>query len=257
MISFVVIILVSFFASLLTFFSGFGLGTLLMPIVALFFPIDIAIAITAIVHFANNGFKFFILKNTINLSIFLRFGIPAVLMALVGAGLLTQISDFHQTLQYHIFGFQRQVTPVNFFIGMVIILILVIELTPKVASLSFDKKYLPLGGIISGFLGGFSGHQGAFRSMFLLKTGLSNKAYIATGVAIALLVDFARLSIYGMHFSAIDQINWLLVSAAALAAFIGAFVGKKMLTKVTISFIQQLVSLLLFLIALALILGFI
>jgi uncharacterized membrane protein YfcA len=44
-------------ASALTLFSGFGLGTLLMPVVALFFPLDLAIAMTAMVHLANNLFK--------------------------------------------------------------------------------------------------------------------------------------------------------------------------------------------------------
>jgi len=44
-------------ASMLTLFSGFGLGTLLMPVVALFFPLEVAIALTAVVHLANNVFK--------------------------------------------------------------------------------------------------------------------------------------------------------------------------------------------------------
>ena len=52
-----VIALTAFLASGLTLFSGFGLGTLLMPVVALFFPVEVAIAVTALVHFANNIFK--------------------------------------------------------------------------------------------------------------------------------------------------------------------------------------------------------
>jgi len=37
--------------------SGFGLGTLLLPVFALFFPLPVAIAATALVHLANNFFK--------------------------------------------------------------------------------------------------------------------------------------------------------------------------------------------------------
>ena len=44
---------VALLASGLTFFSGFGLGTLLLPAFALFVPVDRAIAVTAIVHFLN------------------------------------------------------------------------------------------------------------------------------------------------------------------------------------------------------------
>lgn len=54
----IVIAIVAFFASGLTFFSGFGLGTLLLPAFALFFPIEIAISLTAIVHFLNNIFNY-------------------------------------------------------------------------------------------------------------------------------------------------------------------------------------------------------
>ncbi len=44
-------------ASGLTLFSGFGLGTLLMPVFALFVPLELAVAMTAVVHLANNLFK--------------------------------------------------------------------------------------------------------------------------------------------------------------------------------------------------------
>ena len=44
-------------ASGLTLFSGFGLGTLLMPVIALFFPLELAIAMTAMVHLSNHLFK--------------------------------------------------------------------------------------------------------------------------------------------------------------------------------------------------------
>ena len=51
---FLIVCVASLLASALTLFSGFGLGTLLMPVVALFFPLELAIAMTAIVHLANN-----------------------------------------------------------------------------------------------------------------------------------------------------------------------------------------------------------
>lgn len=257
MLSFITIVVVSFLASLLTFFSGFGLGTLLMPIVALFFPIEVAIAITAIVHLTNNGFKFILVWRDINRSVLLRFGLPALFMAFIGAWLLTHFNEINQYTHFSLFGFERQVATINILVGCLIILLLIIELTPKISQLKFDKKYLPIGGIISGFLGGLSGHQGAFRSMFLLKVGLSKQTYIATGVMIAILVDLARLSIYGLHFRQVAQINWWIVGCATLSAFLGAFIGKKVLTKVTIGLIQQIVSLLLFAIAIALIVGLI
>jgi len=124
--------------------------------------------------------------------------------------------------------------------------------------ISFDSKYLPLGGVLSGFFGGLSGHQGAFRSMFLIKANLSKEAFIATGVLIAVLVDMTRLLVYGIDlFSERQEIDWVVVAAASLSAFIGAFLGRRLLKKITLRSVQLLVSAMLALIAIGLIFGLI
>ncbi len=63
---YLLVCIVAFLGSGLTFFSGFGLGTLLTPVFAIFFPVDMAIALTAIVHFLNNVFKLTLLRKNIN-----------------------------------------------------------------------------------------------------------------------------------------------------------------------------------------------
>jgi hypothetical protein len=54
---FLLICLFAAFASFLTFYSGFGLGTILLPVFALFFPVELAVGLTGIVHLLNNLFK--------------------------------------------------------------------------------------------------------------------------------------------------------------------------------------------------------
>lgn len=44
----------AFAAAGLTFFSGFGLGTVLMPVLAVFFSVELATMMTAVVHLLNN-----------------------------------------------------------------------------------------------------------------------------------------------------------------------------------------------------------
>jgi len=83
----------AFLAAGLTLFSGFGLGTLLMPVVAIFVDADVAIGITAIVHCANNLFKLGLLGKQANIEVILKFGIPAILAALGGAILLSWLSS--------------------------------------------------------------------------------------------------------------------------------------------------------------------
>lgn len=108
-------------------------------------------------------------------------------------------------------------------------------------------------GMLSGFFGGLAGTQGAFRSAFLIKSGLSKEAFIATGVIIASLVDITRLSVYASRFTSSGLLeNLVLVIFVILAAIAGAFVGKKLLRKVTFRLVQILVAVMLVLISVGL-----
>ena len=143
-------------------------------------------------------------------------------------------------------------------IGIFIIIFSAVELVPGNKKLSFGQKYLPIGGLLSGFFGGLSGHQGALRSGFLIRAGLTKEAFIATGVVISCLVDFSRLFIYRSQFFDVNFENTgLLLLAAVAFAFLGAFLGKRYLKKVTIRSIRIFVSILLFAIAICLIMGII
>ena len=248
--------LAAFLASCLTFFSGFGLGTLLMPVVALFLPVEVAIAVTAIVHLANNLFKLALVGKKADRSVVWRFGAPAVLAALLGAWLLNMLSGLPTLFEYQWLGREFAVSVVKFIIGVLILAFVWLELSPRFAKMSFDARYLPLGGALSGFFGGLSGHQGAFRSMFLLKSGLDSQRFIATGVVLAVLVDVARMLVYGWSFSAnTANVQWTMVLSASFSAFVGAYLGAKLLHKVTLRTIQRLVSVLLVLIGLGLVTG--
>lgn len=258
--SYLIISLVSLCVSALTFFSGFGLGTLLMPAFALFFPLQVAIAATAIVHLANNIFKLLLVGKQAKWPIVLRFSLPAAIMAIVGASLLVQFGKLPPISEYSFLGQTYQITLVKLVIGIIIIVFALFDLAPKLREVSFDRKYLPIGGGISGFFGGLSGNQGALRSAFLIKAGLDKEAFIATGVVSAVIVDITRLLVYGMsfysaRFSLMDSGIERLVIVATLAAFIGAFIGKQLLTKITLRIVQLTVGTLLIVIGCGLALG--
>ncbi len=249
---------VAFVASLLTLFSGFGLGTLLMPVVALFFPLEVAIGMTAIVHLANNLFKVAILGKNAVKDVLIKFGFAAVLAAFVGAWVLGLLAENSQPLDYSLFGQNMQTTLLNIIVGGLILIFVILEFSKTFANIKLGPRFLPLGGTISGFFGGLSGHQGAFRSMFLLKAGLNKEQFIATGVMVAVMVDVARLTGYGKDLAADYQaIDWGLVVAASLAAFVGAYLGKKLLQKITIKAVHLVVSVLLVLVSMGLMTGII
>lgn len=253
---YVVISLAAIATSGLTLFSGFGLGTLLMPVFAIFFPVEVAIALTAIVHFLNNLFKLVLVGRYTEKSVVLLFGVPAIIFAYLGARTLILLSGLKPLASYHVLGKSFAITPVNLVIAVLLIMFAVVELLPRLAQISFEKRYLPLGGALSGFFGGLSGHQGALRSPFLLKAGLARENYIATGVVIACLVDLTRLGVYGSHLSEAEGTeNLPLLATATVSAFLGAFLGSRFMKQITMRAIQVLVAVMLLAIAVGLGLG--
>ena len=189
---FLLIGIVAFLTSSLTLFSGFGLGTLLLPAFALFFDIDVAIAMTAIVHFLNNILKFILLGKYAQKAVVLRFGIPAIFAAYVGAKVLLWFTELPAIYTYQISSNIFNITPVKLVIAILMLLFAFIEVAPSLKKLSFGKKYLPLGGILSGFFGGISGHQGALRSAFLLRYGLTKEEFIGTGMLRQIRWEFCQ-----------------------------------------------------------------
>lgn len=134
-----------------------------------------------------------------------------------------------------------------------LIIFSILEISPTFQKVQLGKNKLVLGGVLSGFFGGLSGIQGAIRSAFLIKSGLSKEAYIATGVVIVALVDFTRLSVYASRFTEANLLeNLTLLISATLAAISWAFLGKKLLKKVTPRSIQLIVAVMLIIISIAL-----
>lgn len=250
--------LAAFLTAGLTFFSGFGLGTLLLPVFALFFPLEVAIGLTALVHLANNFFKLLLLGKYADTSTVLRFGLPALVAAFLGAAALLKLSHLAPVASYHLLGRTLQVTPVKLVVAVLMVLFALLEVHPIFSQLTLHPRWLPLGGLLSGFFGGLSGHQGALRSAFLLKCGLSKEGFISTGVVIACLVDVTRLSVYAGGFPPNllrDNAGPLL--AAMTAALLGSLLGRRLLPKITMRSVQVIVAVLLILVALGLASGLI
>ncbi len=253
-----IISLIAFATALLTFFSGFGLGTLLTPVMILFFPIEVAIALTGIVHFSNNIFKLFLVGKNFNREVLLRFGIPAVIFAFIGAFLLVQIPTIEPLYSYQLWGTTFEIYLLKLIIALLLLFFAILDFIPFMNKLAFDKTKLPIGGALSGFFGGLTGAQGALRSAFLIRAGLSKEAFVATTVMISSFVDITRISIYASKIATINfKENLTLLICSTLSAMIGAFLGNKLLTKVTFKFLQIAVAVLLIVISICLGLGWI
>ena len=256
--SYAFVMIAALVVAALTLFSGFGLGTLLMPVFALFFPLTLAVAATAIVHLANNLFKLVLVGRWARYDIVLKFAVPASVTAVLGALLLNSISDMEPLYEYRLGSHLCQVSAVKLLIALLILLFTALELAPRQGKRSFGKKYIPLGGALSGFFGGLSGHQGALRSAFLMSAGLEKKEFLGTVVVSAVVVDVARILVYGLTIFS-EKFTLLraegrigLVVVAVFAAFAGSFLGSRLVEKVTMETVHRIVGILLVALALAL-----
>lgn len=255
---YLVICIVALVVAALTLFSGFGLGTLLMPAFALFFPLEMAVAATAVVHLANNIFKVILVGRSASPSIVALFALPAAAAAAVGAWLLARVAVITPLMVYDIGGRACEITSVKLLIAVLIMAFAFMEFVPHFAHLSFNKKYVPLGGALSGFFGGLSGHQGALRTAFLIRLRLPKEVFIGTMVVSAVIVDVFRIAVYGITFVAKDIAVMRqegivgLIVAGIVAAFVGSFIGLRLMKKVTLTFIQRLIGVLLIIFAIAL-----
>ncbi len=97
--------------------------------------------------------------------------------------------------------------------------------------------------MLSGFFGGLTGNQGALRTAFLIKAGLEKKVFIGTTVVISSLVDFTRLGVYTNNLLHLDLgAYYTLAFSAILAGVLGSFLGNKLLKKITLTTIRNLVA---------------
>jgi len=251
----------AFLTSLLTFFSGFGLGTLLLPVFALFVPIEVAVSATAVVHAANNIFKVGLLAKLARRDVVIRFGIPAIAASFLGALLLTRMSSGDALFAWELGGRTMDVRLIEFVLGLLILGFALFELAPRLRRIRAPIGWLPVGGALSGFFGGLSGHQGALRAMFLTPLGLSTAEFASTQAVIAVLVDIVRIVVYGWSLGWLGgamtrvDIPWEPIGVAVLAAFAGALLGRRLLPKVTLDRLHLIVGWLLVVVGIGLATG--
>ncbi|MEX2217646.1 MAG: TSUP family transporter [Phycisphaerales bacterium] len=259
----------------LTLFSGFGLGTLLMPAFAVFFELEVAIAATAVVHLANNVFKVWLLGRGAPRRVVVLFGVPAIGGALAGAALLLALSGIPPLFSYEAGRVRGTVEPIKLVIAALLAVFALLEVSPRFQRLSFPAALLPVGGVVSGFFGGLSGMQGALRAAFLVRAGLSRDQFIATAVVVSTMVDCTRLLIYAIGLTALAGVipgltrlggkadlarvgearTLGLIVAASLAAFAGSVLGARLVKKVTLRTVQKVVAVMLLVFAGALAAG--
>ncbi len=243
---------VALIASSLTLFTGFGLGTLLLPALALNMPVVDAVAVTALVHLLNNLFKAALVGRWARRDLVLSFGLPAMLAAVAGSSLLAWLGRGDALDGPHLAGWHLDPTPADLVVGLVIVVLALRSLraarqAPATGAGTETGPDLGPGtaaraGLTSGFIGGLTGHQGAVRSAYLIRLDLDRDTFVGTGVAIACLVDLARLAVYRGGAGSLSAAGVELWLPVTLCAFAGAWVGARLVRKTTLPGLRRTVG---------------
>src|SRR5687767_482044 len=158
---------------------GFGIGSLLTPLLALRVGMPTAIAAIALPHAAATAFRFWRLRRAVDWTVVKGFGLLSAAGGLAGALLYTRLGGRALTLV----------------LAGLLILTGAFGLA-RIRTRWHTSRLAGLLGAISGFFGGLAGNQGGVRSAAMLTFQLSPTAFVATATATALLVDAARTPVY-------------------------------------------------------------
>lgn len=196
--------------------SGFGIGSLLTPLLMLSMPAAHAVAVVAIPHFVATALRLFRLRRDVHWPTFRQFGIASAAGGLAGAALQARLAS-----------------PVlSLILGLLLIMAGSAELLQRRVPLPATSFWRLTGGVLSGLFGGLVGNQGGIRAAALLGFDLSAKQLVATATAAAILVDAARVPIYLLTAGTVIAAARGPVAIATAGVIIGTLIGVPLLSRV-------------------------
>jgi uncharacterized protein len=209
--------LVSALAASVAAISGFGIGSILTPFLGLEIDIRLAVAAISIPHFIATALRCWMLRDQINRSVLIRFGTFSALGGLLGALLHAKAND---PILVCVF-------------SALLVYVGVSGLTGWLQKLSISGRWSWIAGVASGLLGGIVGNQGGIRSAALLGMNLPKGELVATGTAVGVVVDLARMPIYLWSQGADLVAIWWLIAIASAGCILGTVTGKSILSRLS------------------------
>jgi uncharacterized protein len=192
---------------------GFGIGSLLTPLLATKFGTPIAVAAVTVPHALATMLRCFRLRSHIDWHIVKRFGLLSAAGALAGAVVYTRLGP----------------TTLTKILGGLLLLTSAAQLTGWSSRWHPEGVLVGLFGLVSGFFGGVAGNQGGLRSAAMLAFRLPPLRFVATATATGVLVDAARTPVYVWHSSRALLELWLPIAVASIGVLIGTVLGERIL----------------------------
>ena len=196
--------------------AGFGIGSLLTPVLSVSLGTRLAVALISVPHFAGTALRLWRLRAHVDRGVLLGFGIASAAGGLLGA-----------------FFFSRAGSPTLAVVfGLLLLLAGLSELTGLARRVKLTSAAAWVAGAVSGLFGGMVGNQGGIRSAALLGFHLPRHAFVATATAIALVVDLARMPVYFAVEGRAILAEWPLLLLTVAGVVAGTLVGERVLSRI-------------------------
>jgi uncharacterized membrane protein YfcA len=206
--------------------AGFGIGSILTPVLALHAGTKLAVALVSIPHVIGTAARVIALRGYIDRKILWSFGVLSAAGGLLGALLNARSQNPLLTLVF----------------GVLLLFAGIANVTTFAQRMRFGPKTAWVAGGVSGFFGGLVGNQGGIRSAALLGFAIPKESFVATATAIGLIVDGARMPVY-VATQGSEMLQWVVpVMIATAGVLAGTFGGVKLLRRIPQQTFRQFVG---------------
>jgi len=212
----VAIALASVLAGAIASVAGFGIGSILTPLVSLQLGTQLAIAAVSIPHLAATALRFLMLRKSLDAAVLRDFGIASAAGGLAGALLHARAGE----------------PALRIVFGLLLLLAAASEFFGLAQRVRLSRGGALAAGGLSGLFGGLVGNQGGIRSAAMLALPLRRDAFVATATATALLVDGARMPVYFLSAGSRLVGAWPVIAVATAGVIGGTFLGRSLLSRI-------------------------
>ncbi len=206
--------------------SGFGIGSILTPLLAAWLGTKLAVALVSIPHFIGTALRFAVIRQHVNRRVLWSFGITSAAGGLIGALL-------HVWLRSVVLGYV---------LGVLLVFAGITGVMGLASRMKFGRTAAWIAGALSGMFGGLVGNQGGIRSAALLGFDLKRDEFVATATAIALLVDVFRMPVYAATQFGQMAAQWPMILIATVGVVVGTLSGKWMLSRIPQNVFRMIVA---------------
>ncbi len=196
--------------------AGFGIGSILTPLLATALGTKLAVAVVSVPHLIATALRFALIRQHLDRHVFLTFGITSGMGGLAGALL-------HVWLRSVI---------LSYILGALLVFAGIMGVSGLASRLRFGRTAGWVAGALSGIFGGLVGNQGGIRSAALFGFEVRKESFVATATAIALLVDGFRMPVYGATQWYDIGGQWKLMAIASAGVVVGTAVGQPVLRRI-------------------------